>query len=98
MSFIRSCEAEGGVRFTNPVLDVLLLSMAVHSHTPEHSLESIARRLGIDLDKRHTALGDAFITAQIFSRLLPRLRERGILTLGQAIDACRAVLTANRGM
>ncbi len=97
MSFIRSREAESAVRLRNPVLDILLLSMAVHSHTPEHSLDAIARRLGIDLDKRHTALGDAFITAQIFSRLLPHMEERGIVTLGQAYEASRTALKANRG-
>ncbi len=88
MRFIRRHHPD----ITNPVLDVLLLSMAVHAHTPEHSLEAIARRLGIDLDKRHTALGDAFIVAQIFSRLLPRMEERGITTVGQAYEASRAVL------
>ncbi len=98
MSFIRSREEGSAVRLRNPVLDILLLSMAVHSHTPEHSLDAIARRLGIDLDKRHTALGDAFIVAQIFSRLLPHMEERGIISLEHAYEASRAVLKKNWGI
>jgi DNA polymerase III subunit epsilon len=38
---------------------------------------------------RHTALGDALLTGEVFLRLLEQLRERGIVTLGQALDASR---------
>ena len=37
---------------------------------------------------RHSALGDALIAAQIFEKLVPLLRDRGIRTLGEAIRAC----------
>ena len=40
---------------------------------------------------RHSALGDAVTTARIFVALVPRLRERGIRTLGEAMQACRAL-------
>ena len=38
---------------------------------------------------RHTALGDALVTGEVFLKLLPLLAERGIGTLGEALDASR---------
>jgi DNA polymerase-3 subunit epsilon len=38
---------------------------------------------------RHSALGDALATAEVFVRLLALLRKRGVRTLGEALEACR---------
>jgi DNA polymerase-3 subunit epsilon len=38
---------------------------------------------------RHTALGDALLTGEIFLKLLPLLAERGVATLGEALAASR---------
>lgn len=89
MRFLELAEGEAGVRFTQPVLDTLLLSAVVHPHQSDHSLEGIAQRLGVNVVGRHTALGDAMVTGEIFLKLLPLLAERGIATLGQALEASR---------
>lgn len=90
MRFIDLKQAGSGVRFSQPVLDTLLLSAVAHPGLEDHRLESIAVRLGIDVMGRHTALGDALLAGEVFLRLLPFLAERGIVTLGQALAASRA--------
>lgn len=84
-------QAEGGASeagIDNPVLDTLLLSLAVHDHLGDHRLDAIAERFGftIEVEDRHTALGDALATAEIFLRLLNILEMRGVHTLGAALS------------
>ena len=87
MRFLRMQEDAADVVFGQPVLDTLLLSQVLHPNQAEHSLEAIAARLGVAVVGRHTALGDAYVTAEVFLRMLALLAEMGIVTLGQARDA-----------
>lgn len=89
MRFLELKELSTGVRFAQPVLDTLLLSAVTHPSFEDHQLEMIAERVGIQVMGRHTALGDALLTGEIFLKLLPLLMERGIVTLGQALEASR---------
>jgi len=94
MSFLRLKEAATGVRLTQPLLDTLLLDAALHPDHERHSLEAIAARLGVAVVGRHTALGDALLTGEVFVRLLTLLEQRGIRTLGEATAAARATYHA----
>ncbi len=84
MRFLQLKEDKLGIRFTQPVLDTLLLSAVIHPNQESHKLEAIAERLGITIIGRHTALGDAIVTAEVFLRMLPALADMGIHTLGEA--------------
>lgn len=82
-------EKRTGVVFDHPVLDTLLLSAVVHPNQASHHLEAISERFNITIQGRHTALGDALATAEIFLRLIPLLAAQGIDTLGQARAAAQ---------
>ncbi|MGE5466558.1 MAG: exonuclease domain-containing protein [Ignavibacteria bacterium] len=87
MRFLELKEAATGVRFAQPVLDTLLMSVVIHPNQESHRLESIAERLGINVIGRHTALGDAFVTGEIFIKMVPLLNAMGITTLREALAA-----------
>lgn len=89
MKFLQLKERSTGLRFDQPVLDTLLLSAVIHPHQDSHHLEAIAQRMNITVLGRHTALGDALVTAEVFLRMIPLLAEMGILTLGQAREAAQ---------
>ncbi len=89
MRFLQLKEAATGVRFEQPVLDTLLLSAVVHPNQESHRLEIIAERFDITVIGRHTALGDALVTAEVFQKLIPLLADKGIHTLGQAREAAQ---------
>jgi DNA polymerase-3 subunit epsilon len=89
LRFLQLKEAATGVVFDQPLLDTLLLSELVHPQQASHGLEAIAERFGVAVLGRHTALGDAIVTAEVFVKLIPLLAERGIRTLGEALEAAR---------
>lgn len=85
MKFLELKETATGVRFENAVLDALLLAIYLFPDSPDHSLSGMARQLGIDIAGRHTALGDAMMTAAVWVRLLDLLVARGVTTFGDAV-------------
>lgn len=89
MRFLQLKEAATGLTFQHPVLDTLLLSAVVHPNHEMHSLDAIAGRLNITVLGRHTALGDALVTAEVWLRLIPLLQAIGITTLRQAREAAQ---------
>jgi DNA polymerase-3 subunit epsilon len=89
MRFLQMKEESTGLRFDHPVLDTLLLSAVIHPNQESHKLEAIAERLGINIVGRHTALGDAIVTGEVFLRMLPLLADLGIHTLHEAQEAAK---------
>ena len=86
MAFLAKNREKSGVSFDNLVLDTLLLSVFAEAESRNHSLEAMAERLGVNIEGRHTALGDSIATAQVFVRLFDLLESRGVTTVRQAIN------------
>jgi DNA polymerase III subunit epsilon len=89
MRFLQLKQAQVGLAFDHPVLDTLLLSALVHPNQDSHRLEALAERFNVTIVGRHTALGDAMVTAEVFLKLIPLLAEKGIHTLGEAREAAQ---------
>jgi DNA polymerase III subunit epsilon len=89
MRFLQIKEKKTGIVFDHPVLDTLLLSAVVHPNQDSHRLEAIAERFNVTIIGRHTAMGDAMVTAEVMIKLIPLLAEKGIHTLGQAREAAQ---------
>ncbi len=94
MRFLQMKEVQTGVRFNRPVLDTLLLSEVLHPNQQSHALEAIAERFGVAVVARHTALGDALVTGEVFLRMIPLLAACGIRTLRDAREATGKTLYA----
>jgi len=85
-------EVETGIKFDNPVLDTLLLALIVYPMHERHNMGAIASFAGVDIVGRHTAMGDASATAEIFLKLIPLLAKKGIHTLNDAVKASQNTL------
>jgi len=71
------------------VVDTRIVSRLVHGSFPDHTLEAVTGRLGITVEGRHSALGDARATAEVLVRLIGLLKDRGIVTLEGLLGATR---------
>jgi len=89
MRFLQIKEESARVVFRQPVIDTLLLSAVAYPNQVHHSLEASMALLGVSIEHRHSAYSDAVATAEVFLKLVPLLEERGIITLGQAIEASK---------
>ncbi|MDI1343148.1 MAG: DUF294 nucleotidyltransferase-like domain-containing protein [Pseudolabrys sp.] len=89
--FKRECE-RAGLPWTAPrTLDTRLLAQVAEPNLGGYTLEHLASWLGVTVEARHSALGDAILTAKIFLALLPKLRAGNIRTLAEAEKACLAL-------
>lgn len=87
----RECE-RAGLPWTPPrTLDTNLLAQVAEPRLGGYTLEHLASWLEIKPQGRHSALGDAVLTAEIFLALLRKLRAGNIRTLAEAEKACLAL-------
>lgn len=68
-------------RLRHFTLDTRRLHQALFPELEDYSLDTLLRLHGIPLVGRHTALGDAMLTAELWRLALPALADRGCLTV-----------------
>ncbi len=78
------------LKLRNQAIDTLnlakrLFPLGYHFRAEELSLDQLAKENKISLSGRHTASGDAYITAILFLKLLSKLQKRGNYTLGSLL-------------
>jgi DNA polymerase III subunit epsilon len=93
----REAKKQCGETFRNPAVDTLSLYGWLRQRHTGHpafgtplaglTLFDLAGAFGIPVEAAHTALGDAFVTAQLFQRFLPLLAEAGVTDLDGLLRA-----------
>ena len=74
--FIRRKASEQKLPFHNKIVDTLRLSRELFSKHSKHSLDAVAKRVGVSLENHHRAVDDATATAEIFLKFLDMIREK----------------------
>lgn len=72
----------------NPTLDTMLLSVGAFPDHRGHTLEDLATLYDETVRDRHTALGDADLTARLFLHMVDDLERVGAAKFGEAQALC----------
>lgn len=85
LAVLRHEAARHGIDWAEPqALDVAFLAAGLDRGLVDTSLDSLALGLGVTIEGRHTATGDARATARVYAALMRRLLAAGVRTLGEA--------------
>ncbi len=89
LAIIRAECQRAGLHYRRPrTLDTRLLGQIANSSLPDFSMDMIGEWLGVEIENRHSALGDALAAARLYLALAPQLRQRNILTVAEAETKC----------
>ncbi len=81
MSFIKENCRRLGYERSFAYVDTLGLSRALLTEQAKHTLDAVAKTLGVSLENHHRAVDDAECTAEIFIRFVQMLEEKQITDL-----------------
>jgi len=82
LTILRAECVRHGLAWEPPVfIDTLRLATLLNPTLKDFELETLASIYQVDLHGRHTALGDAMVTAELWFRMLGRLEQQGFGTL-----------------
>ena len=83
MSFIMENCRRLGYPDTFTYVDTVGIARVLLPGQAKHTLDAVAKTLGVSLENHHRAVDDAEATAHIFVKFIPMLRERGAENLQQ---------------
>lgn len=74
--FIRQKASRTGLKFNNKIVDTLRLSRELFPEKAKHTLDTVAKRMGVSLENHHRAVDDAKATAQIFLKFTEMIKKK----------------------
>lgn len=83
MSFILENAKRQGIHKNFTYVDTVGIARILLPNQAKHTLDAVAKALGISLENHHRAVDDAQATAEIFVRFIPMLQEAGADTLAK---------------
>lgn len=90
----QECERHGRPWDGFVFIDTMRLASLLNPTLGKYDLETLADIYHIDVHGRHTALGDAMVTAELYFRMVPRLQMQGFATLKDLLAFhCRHAVT-----
>lgn len=92
LSFINYKMKQKNINIRNKIVDTSILARALYPWLENYSLDSLLNSFNIQPEGRHTALGDAFLTALLLEKFFGLLGKMGVDTLSELewlINHCR---------
>lgn len=83
MSFILENAKRQGIETDFTYVDTVGISRMLLTGQAKHTLDAVAKTLGVSLENHHRAVDDAAATAEIFVKFVRMLKERGAETLNR---------------
>ena len=83
MSFIKENASRQGIKRKFTYVDTVGIARVLLPHQAKHTLDAVAKTLGVSLENHHRAVDDAEATAEIFVKFIPMLKEAGADTLAK---------------
>ena len=81
MSFILENAKRQSLPLTPTYVDTVGIARVLLPNQAKHTLDAVAKTLGVSLENHHRAVDDAEATAEIFIRFLPMLEQKECRTL-----------------
>jgi len=69
------------VRLSHRLIDTMLVAKWLRPDLESHGLDEVLEAFGVPRGRRHHALEDAKMTAELWNRMLQHMEERGVHTL-----------------
>lgn len=83
MSFIIENASRQGLPAQYTYVDTVGIARVLLPNQAKHTLDAVARTLGVSLENHHRAVNDAEATAEIFVKMISLLREKGAESFNQ---------------